>query len=60
MNMGAKATKTYTLDLAKKAKNGKVRGDLRVSFSFIRPGLTIYDMEIFMCQGTTKFTATPK
>lgn len=60
MNSGTDATKTYTVDLGGKGKGGRVKGDLRVSFSFIRPGLTIYDMEIWMCSGSTSFSARPR
>jgi hypothetical protein len=60
MNSGTDATKTYTVDLGGKGKGGKVKGNLRVSFSFIRPGLTIYDMEIWLCTGTTGFSAKPR
>jgi hypothetical protein len=56
MNMAADATKTYTVELRKSGRRG-VKGDLRVSFSFIRPGLTLYDMEIWLCNGTTSFSA---
>jgi hypothetical protein len=60
MNSGTDATKTYTVALGGKGKGGRVKGDLRVSFSFIRPGLTMYDMEIWMCSGSTSFTAKPR
>ena len=56
MNMAAKATKNYTVSVRSAGRN-RVAGDLKVNFSFIRPGLTIYQMEIWLCQGSTSFTA---
>ena len=56
MNQGIEATKNYTVSLSK-AKNGKVRGDLRVSFSFMRPGPSIYSSYIYVCNGATSFSA---
>jgi hypothetical protein len=60
MNAGAESTKTYTVKLGKKGKGGKVKGELKLSFSFIRPGLTLSDMEIYMCSGSTSFRAGPR
>jgi hypothetical protein len=61
MNAGNDATKNYTVKLGKKKKrSGKIAGKLSLNFSFIRPGLTIYDLKIFLCQGSTTFSAKPQ
>lgn len=56
MNMGIKATKNYEVRLR---KNGKaVSGKLSLNFSFLVPDL--YGARIFICSGTTTFTARPR
>jgi hypothetical protein len=58
MNQGIKATKTFTVSLRR--SGGRVAGKLRVSFSFMRPGMTIYDSYIYFCTGSTSFSAGPR
>jgi hypothetical protein len=56
MNQGIKATKTYTFS-SRPAGNGKVAGKLRLSFSFLRPGPSIYQSYIYMCSSAVSFDA---
>jgi hypothetical protein len=56
MNQGIKATKTYTFS-SRPAGNGKVAGKLRLSFSFLRPGPSIYQSYIYMCSSSVSFSA---
>ena len=56
MNQGIKATKTYTFS-SRPARNGKVAGKLRLSFSFLRPGPSIYQSYIYMCSSSVSFSA---
>jgi hypothetical protein len=56
MNQGIKATKTYTFS-AKQARSGRVKGRLRVSFSFLRPGPSIYQSYIYLCSSSVSFSA---
>jgi hypothetical protein len=58
MNRGIKATKTYTVSLRR--SGNRVGGKLRVSFSFMTLGMTIYDSYIFFCTGSTSFSAIPR
>ena len=58
MNQGSKATKTYTVALRR--SGNRINGKLRVSFSFMRPGMTIYDSYIYFCTGSTSFSAGPR
>jgi hypothetical protein len=50
------ATKTYTFS-SRPAGNGKVGGMLRLSFSFLRPGPSIYQSYIYMCSSSVSFSA---
>ena len=56
MNGGTKATKNYTVKLTN-AGGGAVKGKLSVNFSFLIPDLFRNMPYIYMCQGTTTFTA---
>jgi len=56
MNQGIKATKTYTLR-ATRARAGRVKGRLRLSFSFLRPGPSIYQSYIYICSSSVSFSA---
>jgi hypothetical protein len=56
MNQGINATKTYTFS-SRPAGHGKVRGQLRLSFSFLRPGPSIYQSYIYMCSSSVSFSA---
>lgn len=56
MNVGAKATKNYEVTLKKRGK--PVSGKLKLNFSFLIPDL--YGARIYICSGTTTFTAKPK
>ncbi len=53
---GWEVTKNYTVNLTRKGK--KVKGKLALNFSFLVPDL--YNPKIYVCQGTTRFTAKPK
>jgi hypothetical protein len=58
----AKVTKNYTVTTAAK-KNGKVTGKLDENFSYSILGLDLYGnsyIRIYICQGVTTFTASPK
>ena len=56
MNHGTEATKNYTVKLAG-AGGRAVSGKLSVNFSFLIPDLFRNMPYIYMCQGTTTFTA---
>ena len=56
MNQGIKATKTYTFSSSR--AGAKITGKLRISLSFLRPGYDIYHSYIFLCTGTTTFSAS--
>jgi len=56
MNQGIKATKTYTLS-SRRAGNRRVRGTLKLSFSFLRPGPSIYQSYIYRCSSSVSFSA---
>jgi hypothetical protein len=56
MNSGAKATKTYRVTV-RSGSGGAVRGKLSVSLSFLIPDLFRNMPYIYMCTGTTSFTA---
>jgi hypothetical protein len=58
MNQANKATKNYTFT-SKRTATG-ISGTLKISFSFIRPGLDIYHAYIFLCTSTTTFTASAR
>lgn len=55
MNSGADATKNYTLKITKKGKG--VKGKLSVNFSFLIPDLFRQMPYIYVCDGTTTFSA---
>jgi hypothetical protein len=59
MNQGIEATKTYTFQ-ARSSGNGRVSGRLRLSFSFLRPGPSIYQSYIYMCSSAVSFSAKEK
>ena len=56
MNQGIKATKNYTVKLTD-AGGGAVSGKLSLNFSFLIPDLYRSMPYIYLCQGTTTFTA---
>jgi len=56
MNVGAKATKNYEVTLKKRGRT--VSGKLKLNFSFLVPDL--YGARIYICSGSTTFTANPK
>ena len=56
MNVGAKATKNYEVRLIKRGR--AVSGKLKLNFSFLVPDL--YGARIFICSGTTTFSARPR
>jgi hypothetical protein len=56
MNQGIRATKTYTVAF-KRTGRGRVGGRLRVSFSFLRPGPSIYQSYIYACSSSVSFSA---
>lgn len=51
-------TKHYEITL-KKGKNGKLRGKLHLTFSFIIPTFPMPSMIYYSCVGKAKFTAKP-
>lgn len=57
MNRGIKATKNYTVTTA--SSGGRVTGTLKISYSFLRLGADPYHSLIYICSGTTTFTAAP-
>ena len=57
MNRGIKATKNYTVTTA--SSGGRVTGTLKISFSFLGLGADPYHSLIYICSGTTTFTAAP-
>src|SRR5919204_1779896 len=54
MNRGIKATKNYTFTSAA-APGGKIRGTLKLSFSFLALGPDPYHSYIYICTGATTF-----
>lgn len=56
MNQGIEATKNYEVTLKKRGKS--VSGSLKVNFSFLIPDL--YGARIFICSGSTTFSASPR
>ncbi|MBA2357788.1 MAG: hypothetical protein H0V84_05100 [Actinobacteria bacterium] len=59
MNRGVKATKNYTFS-SKRGAGGKITGTLRVSFSFLGLGADPYHSLIYVCTGSSTFTASPR
>lgn len=57
MNQGIEATKNYEVTFKKKGK--KVSGKLELNFSFLIPDLWT-GAKIYICSGSTTFTATPR
>jgi quercetin dioxygenase-like cupin family protein len=55
MNQGIDATKTYTFHARRSGR--RVTGKLRLSFSFLRPGPSIYQSYIYMCSSSVSFSA---
>ena len=58
MNSGTKATKHYTVKV--RDSGPKLKGKLRLSFSFLRLDLFRTLPYTFICTGTAKFTAKPR
>jgi hypothetical protein len=58
MNSGTKATKNYTVKVT--SSGSKLKGKLRLSFSFLRLDLFRTLPYTFICTGTAKFTAKPR
>ncbi len=56
MNQGIKATKSYTVEARRSGK--RIKGKLRLSYSFLIPDL--YGSKVFICSGSTSFSATPR
>lgn len=56
MNVGAKATKNYEVTLNLRGR--VVSGKLSLNFSFLIPNL--YGAQIYICNGTTTFSASPR
>lgn len=56
MNVGAKATKNYEVQLKQRGK--VVSGKLKLNFSFLIPDL-FTGAHIYICSGVTTFTARP-
>lgn len=56
LNMGIKATKNYEVNLKQRGK--VVSGKLSLNFSFLIPDL--YGARIFICNGSTTFSASPR
>lgn len=54
MNGGIRATKSYTVEVRR--AGAKLTGTLRVSFSFLRPGVDVYHSYVFVCTGSTRFS----
>jgi hypothetical protein len=59
MNQGIDATKTYSVS-TKRAPGGRIKGRLKLSFSFLRPGPSIYPSYIYMCSSSVSFSAKEK
>jgi hypothetical protein len=59
MNQGIRVTKNYTVT-TKGSAGGTISGRLAVNFSYLRPGIDIYSSYIYICTGTTSFTAKPR
>ena len=57
MNVGARATKNYEVTLKKRGR--VVSGKLTLNFSFLIPDLWT-GAKIFICSGSTTFTARPR
>jgi hypothetical protein len=55
MNQGINATKTYTVSTRRSGR--RVTGRLRLSFSFLRPGPSIYQSFIYVCSSSVSFSA---
>jgi hypothetical protein len=56
MNSGIEATKNYEVTVRKRGK--VVSGKLKLNFSFLIPDL--YGARIYICSGSTSFTARPR
>lgn len=56
MNRGTKATKNYTVTMS--PAGPKVKGKVKLSYSFLTPGYDIYHSYIWICSSSVKFTAT--
>jgi hypothetical protein len=59
MNQGIKATKNYAVKV-KKGRGRKVKGKLKLNFSFLVPNLYTYLPYTYICSGSATFTAKPK
>ena len=58
MNSGARATKTYRVKLRRSGR--KVKGELSLTLSFVRPNYYRFVPYIYHCTGTASFTASPR
>lgn len=56
MNMGIEATKNYEVTLKRRGR--VVTGKLKLNYSFLVPDL--YGARIYICSGSTTFTARPR
>ncbi len=56
MNQAAKATKNYTVEARRSGR--KIKGKFSLNYSFLVPDL--YQTRIFICSGSTTFTARPR
>jgi len=56
MNRGIEATKSYTVEAKRAGK--RVKGRLSLSYSFLIPDL--YGSKVYVCSGSTTFTAGPR
>lgn len=56
MNQGTKATKNYTVTMSQ--SGSKIKGKVKLSYSFLTPGYDIYHSYIWICSSSVKFTAT--
>ena len=59
MNAANPTTMNYTFT-SKKTASGAIAGTLKISFSFLRPGIDLYHSYIFLCSSTTTFTASAR
>ena len=59
MNAANPTTMNYTFS-SKKTASGAITGTLKISFSFLRPGIDLYHSYIFLCSSTTTFTASAR
>ena len=58
MNSGSKATKNYTIRATRSGR--RIKGKLKLSFSFLRLDLFRSTPYIYLCSGTATFVARPR